>query len=224
MTNHQKPVRFAAAAGLGQPSLTTSRGAANFAGAWLDNKVAGVSGNASLGTLYITAPADAPANAAYKIEVDHFSASPNGLGLFTKFVKSGALVATNAPASTMPDGIPDEWRIRNFGSVDSAQAAANADPDGDGISNWAEFKAGTNPNDGQSALRLSPKTDALKNGFTLRWPTVADKAYVVECVPALSVPNWIVISPRIVGTGQPVEFTHSPVAAGAQFYRVRVVE
>lgn len=220
----RQPLRFVAAKELGQPALTTARGAANFAGAWLDSKVAGVRGSTSLGTLYVTAPADAPANSAYKIEVDHFSASPNGLGLFAKFVNNGALVATNAPVSTMPDGIPDDWRIRNFGSVDSAQAAANADPDGDGINNFAEFKAGTNPNDPQSALRLSPWPEASNQGFTLRWPTVADKAYVIECAPSLASPNWIVISPRIVGTGQSAEFTHAQVNASAQFYRVRIVE
>ncbi|MBI3415410.1 MAG: hypothetical protein HY043_08830 [Verrucomicrobia bacterium] len=219
-----QPVRFVAAEGLGQPALTSSRGVANFAGAWLDNQVAGVRGATSLGTLYITAPADAPDNSAYKIEVDHFSASPNGLSSFAKFVKIGGLVATNAPVSTMPDGIPDDWRIRYFGSVGSAQAAANADPDGDGIPNWAEFKAGTNPNDAQSALRLSHKPGALDNGFTLQWPTVADKIYLIECAPALTASDWLVISPRIVGTGQPAEFTHAQSGAGAQFYRVRVVE
>lgn len=52
-------------------------------------------------------------------------------------------------ASIPNDGIPFNWRAQHFGAanVGSPQAAATADPDGDGCSNYQEFLAGTNPVD-----------------------------------------------------------------------------
>ncbi len=52
--------------------------------------------------------------------------------------------STSAP-STVNDGIPDEWRLRYFGSVSDPKAAATADPDGDGADNYQEFLDGTDP-------------------------------------------------------------------------------
>jgi hypothetical protein len=42
------------------------------------------------------------------------------------------------------DGLPDMWESRNFGGV--TNAAALADPDGDGINNLVEFALGGDPN------------------------------------------------------------------------------
>src|SRR5262249_5220012 len=132
-------IQFVPAAGLGRSSLESSRGPANYAAAWLDNTVAGVAGSSSIGQLVVKIPGDAAAGSSYQIEFEHVSASPNGTALFTRSIDPQNLT------SSWADGIPDVWRMEHFGSLSAALSATTADPDQDGISNWAEFKAGTNP-------------------------------------------------------------------------------
>jgi len=49
------------------------------------------------------------------------------------------------------------WQQANFGegAVEDPAAAPEADPDGDGVPNWAEFHLGTDPMDGNSRLATS---------------------------------------------------------------------
>ena len=47
------------------------------------------------------------------------------------------------------------WQVQYFGSTTNPAAAANADPDGDGMSNLQEFLAGTDPTNGASAFRIT---------------------------------------------------------------------
>jgi hypothetical protein len=142
-----QPLKFTPARGLGQPTLQSARGPANYAAAWMNTAVAGLWGTNEIGVLQVTIPTNAPAQAAYKIEFEHFSASPNGLALFPQQVQDGLLTLSNRLASSWHDGIPDAWRLRHFGAVSNPLSHALADADGDGMLNWAEFKAGTNPTD-----------------------------------------------------------------------------
>jgi len=47
------------------------------------------------------------------------------------------------------------WQIQYFGSTNNPAADPNADPDGDGQNNLAEFLAGTDPTNGTSALQIT---------------------------------------------------------------------
>ena len=53
-----------------------------------------------------------------------------------------------------PDGIPADWRVKYFGSVNDPRALATADPDGDGANNYQEYLSGTNPLDALSVPRV----------------------------------------------------------------------
>lgn len=46
---------------------------------------------------------------------------------------------------SLGDDINDKWRNDYFGCIECPEAAPNADPDGDGLTNLQEYNAGTNP-------------------------------------------------------------------------------
>lgn len=221
-----EPVQFIANPALGEPTLKTAEGAGNFAGAWLRNTGEGLTGDSYIGTLKMTIPADASPTAAYSVHFDHVSASPNGLRLFANDSEDGLVILGNASRSR--DGIPDAWRLRYFGSVSSGAAHAFADPDRDGQPNWAEFKAGTNPNSPRSSLslasRLSHGLSGNAENLVLRWPTVSGKQYVVERSDSAAGGQWGTVSPVITGTGADAEYSDSDASGRAWFYRLRLLE
>jgi hypothetical protein len=137
--------------------------------------------------------------------------------------REAGLITTRArTASSWGDGIPDAWRLKHFGALNNLLSAATADADGDGIPNFAEYRAGTDPNDPQSGLRLG-LPGLLSGGPRLRWPTAAGVSYVLEVAPALGSTNWTAIATNILGDGRDVEF-QAPPLGGPQFYRVRLAE
>jgi len=212
-----QPVQFAVSSGLGQPTIAASKHAANFSGAWLDSHVPGLGGSATLGTLTITIPANATAASAYGIHFDHASASPNGIASFSRQTRSGLLTLSDRSASSWNDGIPDSWRLRYFGTLNNLLSAATADADGDGANNLQEFRAGTDPNDRGSNLRVK----AAQN-YKVRWPTAADKSYVIERAPTLQGP-WSTLATR-AGTGFDVEYQDTASGPPVRFYRVRIAD
>jgi hypothetical protein len=224
-------VRFVPSGSLGQPALNLARGPANYGGAWLDNRIAGISGDGLVGTLYVTIPANAGPDAAYRVEFEHASASPNGVALFPRQTQPGFVTLDRSGRSPWGDSIPNAWRLRYFGALNNILAHPNADADGDGIPNWAEYKAGTNPTDLTSALKLRLAQAAQHDTSTmsppsarlaLRWPTVAGKFYRLEASAVLGAAPWFVIASNLAGTGQDLEFTPPAALDGDVFYRVLV--
>jgi hypothetical protein len=216
------PVQFTPNPGLGTPAMTFSTGNGNYAATWLNSTIAGLTGTATVGTLTVTIPVNAPRSAAYAIHFDHASASPNGIASFPKQTLTGLILLSDRSSSSYGDGIPDSWRLRYFGTVNNILSQASADADGDGAINWQEYVAGTDPTDTTSVLRVSTAQAGAQPGQlrVVRWPSVADKGYVIERSPSLYGSNWIPVSTN-TGTGTDMEFDDNNTGM-TFFYRVRI--
>ena len=78
-------------------------------------------------------------------------------GSYSVIVSNAAGSAISASAMLTVIAPPDpfaQWQLQYFGCTNCPQAAATADPDGDGMDNQSEFMAGTNPTNSASALRI----------------------------------------------------------------------
>jgi hypothetical protein len=215
-------IQFTPNAALGNPSMTASKGNGLYSATWLNNAIGGLTGNATLGTLRVTIPANAPSSAAYAMHFDHASASPNGLAPFPKQTLTSLILLSDQSSSIYNDGLPDSWRLRYFGTVHNILAQAAADADGDGTSNWHEYMAGTDPTDPKSFLRASTDRSTAQGiqDCVIRWPSVSAKRYLIERSTSPFNPSWIPVCTN-TGNGRDMEF-HDMTGGQMRFYRVRV--
>jgi hypothetical protein len=70
---------------------------------------------------------------------------------------------------------------------------SDADPDGDGLTNLDEYRAGTHPLDGQSVLRVERITASL-SGLTLEFSAAADREYSVLHKEILGILPWLKVA------------------------------
>ena len=130
---------------------------------------------------------------------------------------------TAAPVDTVGDGIPDWWRVKYFGGdgkTASADSAATSDPDHDGVDNYHEYLADTNPMDPLSFFHLqSFSRDA---GFTVRFQSSANRKYTLYYSANLT--SWTALPSQtdITGSGGVDALTDPSPTGSARFYRVGV--
>ena len=135
---------------------------------------------------------------------------------------SGTCSGTFHPVvDTTGCGIPDNWLVYYFGSTNASNSGPNDDWDHDGVSNFQEYLAGTNPTNAASRLDLTGCCKA-GTGVTLSWQSVAGKSYGIQYSTNLASgeTGWMDIASNLAAT-PPVNTcpcpTHPP---GACFYRI----
>ncbi|MFO1512764.1 MAG: PQQ-dependent sugar dehydrogenase [Verrucomicrobiota bacterium] len=114
-------------------------------------------------------------------------------------------------------GIADDWQRLHFGLVG---IDPNADPDHDGLRNFAEFWAGTDPLSAASSLVI--ETTSLWNSgqIQIQWKTVPGKSYVVQYSGDLA--TWETLGANVVGDGNlaTVMDTVSIQPSDQRYYRI----
>jgi hypothetical protein len=117
------------------------------------------------------------------------------------------------------NGIPDGWELANFGSLSFTRTSAT-DTDADGMSDYAEFVAGTDPNNPPPPFRVTVRR--LANGLVnLSWPSVTNQAYRIQATPNLPATTWEIYSGWLGATGTNTSFTlPAPTNGTPRFFRV----
>lgn len=167
----------------------------------------------------------------------------SGDGSFTYHVNDGS---TNSPLATvnltvlpLPDtnfnGLPDAWELA-YGISD-----ANADADGDDLTNLQEYLANTNPTNAASTLRISSVSRDAGGNMTLTWNAIGGTRYRAGYDNAamnggmsgsfsdIIRPVTEEMNPAAIGVSTNQSYTDDfsatgPATNGARFYRVQVVQ
>ena len=112
-----------------------------------------------------------------------------------------------------------------FGSLDNPSAGDLADADGDGVPNWIEYLAGTDPQDPNSRLQLSGSVTSAgkaQSQMALHWLTAPGKAYEVQWASNLSGGLWSTLA-AVSGDGTVASCFDTNIAAAVRYYRLHVL-
>jgi hypothetical protein len=157
-----------------------------------------------------------PANLTAAGDYYRVSITPNdGLADGQTFTTAALLV----PADADGNGVNDDWELQYFGSIG---IDPSADPDGDGMSNLAEFLAGTDPTNNASAFFITSIGTSGSN-IVVNFTTVAGNRYELQRSEDATSGSWMPVASNIVGTGGTVAATEVGGATHAnRIYRVRL--
>lgn len=126
----------------------------------------------------------------------------------------------SAPADSDGDGLPDPWETTYF---DNLGAGPDEDPDGDGMTNLQEYRAGTNPRDGASILALQALRSVTTGAVHLVWAAAPGVRYQVEWRHALDGSAWEPLGPAATHEAGAATAVDTSASAPSRFYRLRVV-
>jgi hypothetical protein len=119
----------------------------------------------------------------------------------------------------------EDWAAANFTAEELANPAISgreADPDGDRLSNWQEFLAGTDPNRADSVLQISD-VRRIEGGFELRWKSVPGRYYKIAVADSMFGP-FLPLEESILATEETGMATLSVDFAERQMYFLVITE
>jgi len=122
-----------------------------------------------------------------------------------------------SPASAISYAYLMQYGLPIDGSADFT------DPDGDGMSNWQEWRAGTNPTNSSSLLRMFMPTNN-SSGIKVSWQSVSNRTYFLQRSANVSaLTDFSTIQGNVLGQTGTTSYTDtSATNSGSYFYRVGV--
>jgi hypothetical protein len=139
---------------------------------------------------------------------------------------AAGIFTVTSPLDTDGDGIPDWWMQEHFGHATGQagdRSLAGDDADGDTLTNLDEYRAGTDPRDPTSTLRVTAiSVDGA--GAHITFTSVAGRTYRLDYKGAITDPAWLPAVNNIAGQGGTTTVLE-PGAIGQsfKFYRVLAV-
>ena len=138
----------------------------------------------------------------------------------TNYAKPGGNTSASAILTFLPDtdgdGLPDEWEQAFFGAPTAADR--DADSDGDGMLNWQEQVAGTDPGNALSYLKID--YIAGDGCATLAFGAISNKTYSIQYTDALGTASWSRLADVVARPTNRLEIISDPGAVGARVYRL----
>ena len=118
------------------------------------------------------------------------------------------------------NGISDAWEMDDFGSATTNRTRLT-DTDHDGMTDYAEFIAGTNPTNAASRFYFTGGAVGSNHLVQIEWTVVSNRLYQVDASTDLlgwqPVTDWLQAS-----NGPTMNYTSTNSGGGACFYRVQV--
>jgi hypothetical protein len=141
----------------------------------------------------------------------------NALGAGPFFYRIG--VQTNANQSAGASVISYAW-LQQYG-LPTDGSADFADPDGDGLNNWQEWRAGTNPTNALSVLRMLSAVRTSTNTI-VTWQSAPDRQYLLQRSTNLAAhPPFQTIATNLPGLPATTGYLDATaLGSGPFFYRV----
>jgi hypothetical protein len=123
-----------------------------------------------------------------------------------------------AALDTDADGIPDAWEA-DYGFATNDVSNAVLDSDNDGMSNRAEYLAGTNPTNNASYLRVEgPLLGG--GGATVTLGAVSNRTYTVQYTDSLDLLDWTKLRDIPARNTNHVESVTDAAGNASRFYRI----
>jgi hypothetical protein len=221
-------VSFVPAAGKPTPSAVSGLAANEILLGWSIVSGSGFSpalqGASNLvGYIGVSVPLQAVPGDSYALRLLSVDGAPNLTTQYDLESFPGRLWVRSAALRPI-EAVSDQWKQFFFGSAMDPRADDEADADGDGMSNRAEYLAGTSPTNQVSCLRLSPGGWAKgpAQGLVLNWLTAPGKTYTLERCNQVTGSPWVPVASGVTGDGFTASCLDTNPPGQVRFYRLRL--